>query len=114
MLLLGAMGSVLLILGFVLGYLFGGPQAGWMGMLVASGIWLVMMLVSLSAGDQIMLSASKAVPVTHEVHPVLFNVVEEMKIAGESAEDAQDLYQLTTRLRMPLPPAAARKPLRLP
>ena len=83
-LLLGAMGSVLLILGFVLGMLFGqgNPQAGWMGMLIATGVWLVMMLISLSAGDQIMLSASKAVPVEHDVHPVLFNVVEEMKIAA--------------------------------
>ena len=33
-LLLGAMGSVLLLLGFVLGFLFGGPQAGWFGMLI--------------------------------------------------------------------------------
>ncbi|MBL7214961.1 MAG: M48 family metallopeptidase [Phycisphaerae bacterium] len=83
-LLLGAMGSVLLILGFVLGTVFGrgNPQAGWIGMLIATGVWLFMMLISLSSGDQIMLAASKAVPVTHDVHPVLFNVVEEMKIAA--------------------------------
>ncbi|MBC8377931.1 MAG: M48 family metallopeptidase [Planctomycetes bacterium] len=83
-LLLGAMGSVLLILGYVLGTVFGrgNPQAGWIGMAVATGIWLFMMLISLSAGDQIMLAASKAVPVTQEVHPMLFNVVEEMKIAA--------------------------------
>ncbi len=81
-LLLGAMGSVLLILGFVLGLLFGGPEAGLIGMLIATGVWLFMMLISLSSGDQIMLAASKAVPVTHDVHPVLFNVVEEMKIAA--------------------------------
>ena len=81
-LLLGAMGSVLLLLGFVLGMLFGGAQAGWVGMAVATAIWLVMMLVSLSGGDQIMLTASKAVPVTHDVHPMLFNVVEEMTIAA--------------------------------
>ena len=82
-LLLGSMGSVLLILGFVLGMVFGKtPQAGWIGMLIATVIWGVMMGISLSAGDQIMLAASKAVPVTHDVHPVLFNVVEEMKIAA--------------------------------
>jgi len=81
-LLLAAMGSVLLILGYVLGLLFGGPQAGWFGMLIATVIWLVMMGISLSAGDQIMLAASKAQPVTHDVHPMLFNVVEEMKIAA--------------------------------
>ena len=83
-LLLGAMGSVLLILGYVLGTVFGRghAQAGWIGMLIATGVWLFMMLISLSSGDQIMLAASKAVPVTHDVHPVLFNVVEEMKIAA--------------------------------
>lgn len=82
-LLLGAMGTVLLLLGFVLGMLFGGgPQAGWFGMAVATVVWVILMLVSLSSGDQILLSASKAVPVTHDVHPMLFNVVEEMKIAA--------------------------------
>jgi len=81
-LLLGAMGSVLLVLGFVLGAAFGGPQAGWIGMLVAAIVWLVMMGVSLSSGDQILLASSKAVPVTQEVHPMLFNVVEEMTIAA--------------------------------
>ncbi|MHC4881106.1 MAG: M48 family metallopeptidase [Planctomycetota bacterium] len=83
-LLLGAMGSVLLILGYVLGAAFGrgNPQAGWIGMLVAAVIWLVMMAVSLSSGDQILLASSKAVKVTPDVHPMLFNVVEEMTIAA--------------------------------
>ncbi|MCI0498344.1 MAG: M48 family metallopeptidase [Planctomycetales bacterium] len=81
--LLAAMGSVLLLLGFTLGYLFGGaPQAGWFGMLIAAGIWLFMMLISLSSGDQILLSSAKAVPVTADVHPMLFNVVEEMTLAA--------------------------------
>ena len=82
-LLLGAMGSVLLVLGFVLGFVFGhSPQAGWIGMAVATVIWGVMMGVSLSGGDKILLASSKAVPVTPEVHPMLFNVVEEMTIAA--------------------------------
>jgi len=82
-LLLGAMGSVLLLLGFVLGMLFGGaPEAGLFGMMIATVVWIVLMLVSFSGGDQILLSASRAQPVTHEVHPMLFNVVEEMKIAA--------------------------------
>ncbi|MHC5098167.1 MAG: M48 family metallopeptidase, partial [Planctomycetota bacterium] len=77
------MGSVLLILGFVLGMVFGRhPQAGWIGMGIATVIWLVMMAVSLSSGDQILLASSKAVKVTQEVHPMLFNVVEEMTIAA--------------------------------
>lgn len=82
-LLLAAMGAVLLGLGFVLGMLFGGgAETGWLGMIIATVVWLVLMLVSLSGGDQILLSASKAVPVTPEVHPMLFNVVEEMQIAA--------------------------------
>ncbi len=82
-LLLGAMGSVLLVLGFVLGFVFGhSPQVGWIGMAVATVIWGVMMGVSLSGGDKILLASSKAVPVTPEVHPMLFNVVEEMTIAA--------------------------------
>jgi heat shock protein HtpX len=39
-------------------------------------------MVSFSSGDQILLAASKAQPVTHEEYPQLFNVVEEMKIAA--------------------------------
>lgn len=80
--LLGAMGSVLLLLGFVLGYVFAGPQAGWIGMAAATIIWLVMMAISLSGGDQILLASSKALKVTPDVHPMLFNVVEEMTIAA--------------------------------
>ncbi|HOM75816.1 MAG TPA: M48 family metalloprotease, partial [Anaerohalosphaeraceae bacterium] len=82
-LLLAAMGAVLLLLGYILGVLFGGnPQAGWMGMTAACCIWLVLMLISLSSGDQILLASSRAVPVTADVHPMLFNVVEEMTIAA--------------------------------
>ena len=83
-LLLGAMGTVLLLLGFVLGMVFGHghPQAGWIGMGIATIIWIIMTLVSLSSGDQILLASSKAVKVTQEVHPMLFNVVEEMTIAA--------------------------------
>ncbi|MHC4374378.1 MAG: M48 family metallopeptidase [Planctomycetota bacterium] len=83
-LLLGAMGTVLLLLGFVLGMVFGHghPQAGWIGMGIATIIWIIMTLVSLSSGDQILLASSKAVKVTPEVHPMLFNVAEEMTLAA--------------------------------
>jgi heat shock protein HtpX len=76
------MGSVLLLLGYALGFAFAGPQAGWIGMFIATVVWLVMTAVSLSSGDQILLASSKAVPVTPEVHPMLFNIVEEMTIAA--------------------------------
>jgi len=76
------MASVLLILGFVIGMVFFGSEGGFFGLMIATTIWLVLTLISFSSGDQILLSASRAQPVTHEVHPQLFNVVEEMKIAA--------------------------------
>ncbi len=76
------MASVLLILGFVIGMVFFGQEGGFFGLMIATTIWLVLTLISFSSGDQILLSASRAQLVTHEVHPQLFNVVEEMKIAA--------------------------------
>lgn len=81
--LLGLMATLLCGLGYVLGAAFGGhPDAGWIGVFIATCVWLVMMAVSLFGGDQILLASSRAVPVTEEVHPQLFNVVEEMTIAA--------------------------------
>jgi len=76
------MASVLLLLGFIIGMAFFGQEGGLFGLMIASAIWLVLTLISFSSGDQILLAASRAKPVTHEVHPQLFNVVEEMKIAA--------------------------------
>jgi heat shock protein HtpX len=75
------MAAVLLLLGFVIGLAFG-PNGGWLGLMIATAIWLILTLISFSSGDQILLAASRAKPVTHDVHPQLFNVVEEMKIAA--------------------------------
>jgi len=80
--LLSAMAICLMGLGFVLGMVFGGSQGGFFGLIIATAIWLVLMVISFSSGDQILLASSKAVPITHDVHPQLFNVVEEMKIAA--------------------------------
>jgi heat shock protein HtpX len=80
--LMAIMASVLLILGFVIGMVFFGSEGGFFGLMIAAAIWLVLTMISFSSGDQILLSASRAQPVTHEVHPQLFNVVEEMKIAA--------------------------------
>jgi heat shock protein HtpX len=76
------MGVCLLLLGFIIGLGFFGPEGGFLGLIIATVIWLILTAVSFSKGDQIFLAASKAKPVTHEVHPQLFNVVEEMKIAA--------------------------------
>ncbi len=78
------MAAVLLLLGYLIGAVFSGGKAdgGFFGIMIAGGIWLVLTLISFSSGDQILLAASRAQPVTHDVHPQLFNIVEEMKIAA--------------------------------
>jgi heat shock protein HtpX len=76
------MAAVLLLLGFVIGMALGRGPGGLLGLMIATAVWLILTLVSLSSGDQILLAASRATPVTHDVHPQLFNVVEEMKIAA--------------------------------
>ena len=55
----------------------------WMiGMGIAFIIWLIQALVAYYAGGKIMLAASGAKEVSHDVHPILFNVVDEMTIAS--------------------------------
>ncbi|MCE5185735.1 MAG: M48 family metallopeptidase [Planctomycetaceae bacterium] len=90
-LLLAAMGAILLLVGVAAGTLLGGPEGAWIGLPVAAGIWLVMMLISFSSGDRILLASSNAVRVTADVHPMLFNVVEEMTIAANLPK-MPDLY----------------------
>ncbi|MBA7645944.1 Protease HtpX [subsurface metagenome] len=76
------MAVVLLLLGFIIGLSFFGRDGGFFGLIIATALWLILTAVSFSGGDRILLAASKARPVTHDVHPQLFNVVEEMKIAA--------------------------------
>jgi heat shock protein HtpX len=76
------MAATLLVLGYIIGAAFAGQQAGFIGLIIAAVIWFILAMVSFSSGDQILLAASKAVPVTHNEHPQLFNIVEEMKIAA--------------------------------
>lgn len=71
-----------------LGWLIGGalspaPYSGVFGLGIAFCLWLILAMVSFSSGDAIFLSASKAVPVTKDIHPQLFNIVEEMAIAAQ-------------------------------
>ena len=76
------MAATLLLLGYVIGAGFFGPEAGFTGLIIAAAVWLILAMVSFSNGDQILLAASKANPVTHNEYPQLFNIVEEMKIAA--------------------------------
>ena len=80
--LLVTMAACLMLLGFIIGLSFFGPDGGFFGLIIATAIWLILTAISFSSGDQILLAASKAKTVTHDVHPQLFNIVEEMKIAA--------------------------------
>ena len=76
------MGVVLMGLGYLIGLFVTGPQGGFMGLIIATAIWLILTMISLSSGDAILLASSKAQRITHDVHPQLFNIVEEMSIAS--------------------------------
>jgi len=75
------MAAVLLFLGYIIGLTIA-PDGGYIGLIVATAIWLLLSLISLSGGDQILLASSRAVPVNHDDYPQLYNVVEEMAIAA--------------------------------
>ena len=76
------MALVLLALGGIIGMFVFGPDGAVIGIVVAAVISLIMTMVSLSSGDKFLLMASKATPVTKEVNPQLFNIVEEMTLAA--------------------------------
>jgi len=82
MILFIGMGICLVLLGYFVGAVWLGPDGGTAGVVLAVAIWVILSLVSYFSGDSILLAVSKARPVSHDVHPQLFNVVEEMKIAA--------------------------------
>ena len=79
---LALMAVVLLLLGYIIGAAFAGMGGAYIGVLVAAGLWLILTLISFAGGDQIFLAASRATPITKDVHPQLFNIVEEMTLAA--------------------------------
>ena len=76
------MGIILLLLGYFFGLSLIGEEGGIIGVFVAIIIWIILSLVSYFSGSSILLSVCNAKQVSHKVHPQLFNVVEEMKIAS--------------------------------
>jgi heat shock protein HtpX len=70
----------------LLGYFFGGAYypdgGGYIGIFFALIIWGILSLISYFSGSKILLAVSGAKEVTKEVHPQLYNVVEEMKISA--------------------------------
>src|ERR687894_260626 len=83
LLLIVAFLAFIAIFGYVIGYAWiGDPVSALFGLVLAFVVGTIYGLVSYYAGDRMVLAASRAREVTHDEAPQLFNVVEEMAIAG--------------------------------
>jgi heat shock protein HtpX len=80
--LFAGMALLLSTLGYLIGAYYDPEHGGYVGLAAAIGIWIALTLLSVTSGDEILLKVSRAQEVTKDVHPRLFNVVEEMKIAS--------------------------------
>lgn len=82
-LLIVAVVGLLAVLGFVIGYAMSGvPEGGYVAIVVAVVVALLMTSVSYFAGDSLVLAASRARQVSEQQAPQLMNVVREMSIAA--------------------------------
>jgi heat shock protein HtpX len=86
--LVAAMGILLLLIGYGLGFIFGNGIAG---LVIALVIWAIMNLIAYFQGDSLLLLMSRAIKIGPDDHPRLYNVVEEMKIAS-GLEKIPDVY----------------------
>jgi heat shock protein HtpX len=76
------MGLLLILIGYVFGSFYAPDSGGYIGIFFAIILWGILTTVSYFAGSNILLSVSGAKEITKEVHPQLYNVVEEMRIAA--------------------------------
>jgi heat shock protein HtpX len=76
------MGALLILIGFVFGSYYNSETGGAVGVFFAIVLWIILSAVSYFGGSKILLAVSGAKEVTKEIHPQLYNVVEEMKIAA--------------------------------
>jgi len=83
LLLIAAFLGFVTVFGYVIGYAWlGDPTRALFGLVLAFVVGTVSGLATYYGGDRIVLAASRAKEITHDNAPVLFNVVEEMAIAG--------------------------------
>lgn len=76
------MGLLLILIGFTFGSFYEPESGGFLGIFFALILWAILSMVSYFAGSKILLAVSGAKEVTQDVHPQLYNVVEEMRIAA--------------------------------
>jgi len=89
MILVVALGLLLLVLGYVIGWAF--VNNGVAGLIIALIIWFIMNLFAYFQGGSMVLAISGARKIGPDDHPRLWNVVEEMKIAS-GLEKMPDVY----------------------
>ncbi len=80
--LFAGMAVILCLLGYGIGYTVHPDGGGVLGLVIAISIWLILSAMAVFGGGGLLLKLSRARQVTQDVHPVLYNVVEEMKIAS--------------------------------
>jgi len=73
--------GMLVGMGYVIGIAIARPY-GYLGIAIALGIWLILLLVAITNGRGILLMSARAREIKKRDHPQLFNVVEEMTIAA--------------------------------
>jgi len=83
------MGVLLLLIGYLLGIIFFDNGLG--GLIIAFIVWGIMSLIAYYQGDNILLGLAGARKISHDDHPRLYNIVEEMKIAS-GLEKVPDIY----------------------
>jgi heat shock protein HtpX len=83
------MGIILLLIGYLLGVVFFDNAIG--GLIIAFIVWGIMSLIGYFQGDSILLGMAGARKISHDDHPRLYNIVEEMKIAS-GLEKVPDIY----------------------
>jgi len=96
LMLFAGMAVILCLLGYGIGYTVHPDGGGQLGLVIAVSIWLGLSALTVFKGGNMLLMLSRARPVTSEVHPVLFNVVEEMKIAA-GLPDMPKIYIIDER-----------------
>jgi heat shock protein HtpX len=87
--LVAGMGVILLLIGYLLGVVFFGNALG--GLIIAFLVWGIMSLVGYYQGDSILLGMAGARKISHDDHPRLYNIVDEMKIAS-GLDRVPDIY----------------------
>ena len=76
------MGLLLILIGFTFGSFYDPESGGVVGIFFALILWGILSMISYFAGSKVLLAVSGAKEVTPDIHPQLYNVVEEMRIAA--------------------------------